>query len=151
MNCEGRRTAARACCAVAFTVLLASCRSETPGPRRPDPDRPNPASIGVIDLPTAGTVVGPILRVSGWVADESGVAWVRLFVGDRIVEHIPLTIPRPDVEKEFPQFTRPGALHGWHTTIDFGDDVGYTHISAEALDGRGGLTRFASISVKIRP
>ena len=86
--------------------------------------------------------------MSGWAADESGVLWIRLYADDQIIEHIPLNIPRPDVEKEFPQFTRPGALHGWQATIDFGDHVGYTHISAEALDGRGALTRFASFSVK---
>ena len=151
----GRRppplTAARACCAVALAAILASCSSEPPRPKRPDPAVPNPPSVGFIDTPAAGTIVGPILRVSGWVADESGVAWVRLYADDQIIEHIPLSIARPDVEKEFPDFTKPHALHGWHATIDFEDHVGYTHISAEALDGRGGLTRFALISVKVRP
>lgn len=102
-------------------------------------------------MPAPGTLVGPILRVSGWVADESGVAWVRLYADDQIIEHIPLSIPRPDVEKEFPHFTKPGAVHGWQATIDFGEQVGYTHISVEALDGRGALTRFGHRSVKIRP
>ena len=112
---------------------------------------PNPASVGFVDTPVQGTVVGPIVRIAGWVADESGVAWVRLYADDQIVEHIPLSIARPDVEKEFPELAKPGALHGWHATVDFGDQVGYTHISAEALDGRGALTRFAQFSVKIRP
>lgn len=145
-------TAVRACCAVALAAALAGCGSEPPPrPRRPDPAVPNPPSFGFIDTPAAGAVVGPILRVSGWAADESGVMWIRLYADDQIVEHIPLNIPRPDVEKEFPQFTRPDALHGWQATIDFGDHVGYTHISVEALDGRGALTRFAVISVKVRP
>ncbi len=142
---------ARACCVVVVTAVLASCNSEPPRPRRPEPGAPNPASAGFIDTPAAGAVVGPILRVAGWVADESGVAWVRLYADDQIIEHIPLSIRRPDVEKEFPQFTKPGAMHGWHATIDFGDQVGYARISAEALDGRGALTRFSSITVKIRP
>ena len=140
----------RACSAVIVTAMMAGCHSE-PRPLRPSPGAPNPASVGFIDTPARGTVVGPILSVSGWVADESGVAWVRLYADDRIIEHIPLSIARPDVEKEFPQFTKPGALHGWHATIDFGEQVGYTHISAEALDGRGALTRFGQISVKVRP
>lgn len=140
----------RACSAVIVTAMMAGCHSE-PRPLRPSPGVPNPASVGFIDTPARGTVVGPILSVSGWVADESGVAWVRLYADDQIIEHIPLSIARPDVEKEFPQFTKPGALHGWHATIDFGEQVGYTHISAEALDGRGALTRFGQISVKVRP
>lgn len=140
----------RACSAVIVTAMMAGCHSE-PRPLRPSPGAPNPASVGFIDTPARGTVVGPILSVSGWVADESGVAWVRLYADDQIIEHIPLSIARPDVEKEFPQFTKPGALHGWHATIDFGEQVGYTHISAEALDGRGALTRFGQISVKVRP
>ena len=151
----GRRlpslTAARACCAVALAATLASCSSEPPRPKRPDPAVPNPPSVGFIDTPPAGIVVAPILRVSGWAADESGVMWIRLYADEQMIEHIPLDIPRADVEKEFPQFTRPGALHGWQATIDFGDHVGYSHISAEALDGRGALTRFAVISVKVRP
>ena len=151
MNRERGRSAARACSTIAMTALLASCNSESPRPQRPDPAVANPATVGFIDTPAAGAIVGPILRIAGWAADESGVSWVRLYVGDKIIEDIPLNIPRADVEKEFPQFTKPGALHGWHATIDFGDQVGYTHISAEALDGRGALTRFAIISVRIRP
>jgi hypothetical protein len=131
--------------------MLAGCRDEPPRPRRPDPAVPNPATVGFVDMPAPGTVVGPVLRVSGWAADESGVAWIRVYADERIIEHIPLNIARPDVEKEFPQFTKPGALHGWQTTIDFGDHVGDAQISAEALDGRGALTRFATISLKVRP
>jgi len=143
--------AVQVCCALTAAVILASCSSEPPGPQRTDPAVANPPSVGFVDTPAAGTVVGPILHVAGWVADESGVAWVRLYADDQIIEHIPMSVPRPDVEKEFPQFSKPGALHGWHATIDFGDHVGYTHISAEALDGRGALTRFAQLSLKIRP
>jgi hypothetical protein len=143
--------ATQACCALAAALALAGCSEEPPRPQRPDSAVLNPPSVGVVDTPAAGSVVGPILHVAGWVADESGVAWVRLYADDQIIEHIPLSVPRPDVEKEFPLFTKPGALHGWHATIDFGDQVGYTHISAEALDGRGALTRFAQLSVKIRP
>ena len=130
---------------------LLGCSDGPARPRRPDPAVLNPPSVGFIDTPAPGTVVPPILRVAGWAADESGVEWVRLYADDQIIEHIPLSVPRSDVEREFPQFSKPGALHGWHATIDFGDRVGYTHISAEALDGRGALTRFAQFSVKIRP
>ena len=144
-------TVARACCAVAVVTMLAGCSEDVARPRRPDPSVPNPASIGFIDTPAAGTLVGPILRVSGWAADESGVVWVRVYADDQIIENVPLNIPRPDVEQQFPRFSRPEALHGWQTTIDFGDQVGYAHISAEALDGRGALTRFAMVTVKIRP
>ena len=112
---------------------------------------PNPPTLGFIDIPAPDASVGPVISVSGWAADESGVAWVRLYADDLIVEDIPLTIARPDVEREFPGIAKPGALHGWHATIDFGDRVGHTVIRAEALDGRGALTRFAQITVRIEP
>lgn len=130
---------------------LAACRDDAARPRKQDPAVPNPGTYGFIDIPAPNASVGPVITVSGWAADESGVAWIRLYADDRIIEHIPLTIPRPDVEKEFPQFTKPGVLHGWQATIDFGEQVGYCVIRAEALDGRGALTRFASVTVKIDP
>jgi hypothetical protein len=140
-----------ACCAVAIAASLGGCREDPGRPRRQDPVVPNPVTYGFIDIPAPNAVVGPVITVTGWAADESGIAWVRIYADDRIIERIPLTVPRPDVEREFPQFTKPGALHGWQATIDFGEQVGYCVIRAEALDGRGALTRFASVTVKINP
>jgi hypothetical protein len=140
-----------ACCAIALSATLGACREEPPRPRRQDPSVPNPVTYGFIDIPAPNAVGGPVIQVSGWAADESGVEWIRLYADGQVIEHITLTIPRPDVEQEFPQFTKPGALHGWHATIDFGDQVGYRTIRAEALDGRGALTRFAAVTVKILP
>ena len=132
-------------------LSVTACRQDAARPRKQDPAVPNPATYGFIDIPAPNASVGPVITVSGWAADESGIAWIRLYADDQIIEHIPLAIPRPDVEAEFPQFTKPGALHGWQATIDFGEQVGYCVIRAEALDGRGALTRFASVTVKIEP
>lgn len=125
--------------------------NDHPRPRRQDPSVPNPPSVGFIDLPAPGSIVGPVISVAGWAIDESGVEWVRIYADDLIVGKFPLTVARADMEKVFPQFARPGAVHGWQTTIDFGDRVGYCVIRAEALDGRGALTRFATITVNIQP
>lgn len=125
--------------------------SDYPRPIHQDRSIPNPPSVGYIDLPAAGSIVGPVISIAGWAADESGIAWVRIYAGDRIMDPVLLTIPRPDVEKAFPQFARPGAVHGWHDTIDFGEQVGYSVIRAEALDARGALTQLAIITVNIQP
>jgi hypothetical protein len=136
--------------ALAAAVVAAACADE-PRPRRQDPGSRNPASRGYIDSPAADEIVGSTVTVAGWAADESGVERVRLYADDRLVASVPLSIRRPDVEKAFPSFARPGAIHGWVAGIDFDDKTGYCVIRAEALDGRGALTRFAQVTVRIVP
>jgi hypothetical protein len=140
----------RAPCAVALALGLAACSRE-PGPRRQDPNVPNPPSIGVIDVPAANQRVGPAIMVGGWALDESGVTRVRIWADNRLLTSVPLTVARPDVEKVFPKFVMPGAIHGWQAVVDFGEYVGYCVIHADALDGRGAMTRFADVTVRIAP
>lgn len=108
----------------------------------------NPASIGFIDAPLPQTTVGASFSVAGWAIDESGIERVRIYLDDQLVATIPLTVWRPDVERAFPRAT-PGAPHGFATIVDGGACTGYCTVSVEAIDGRGGLTRFATSSIRI--
>lgn len=135
---------------LAGALLLVSC-SDEPRTQRQDPSTPNPPSRGFIDMPAPDSVLGIAAIATGWAVDESGVQRVRVYVDDRLVANVPMTVARPDVEKVFPQFASPGAIHGWQAEIPLGDRAGYVTIYAEALDGKGALTRVASVTVKVSP
>jgi hypothetical protein len=136
--------------AIALAALVAAACTEEPKPRRQDPSVPNPPSRGFIDAPAANQGVGPAAVVAGWAIDESGVDRVRIWADDRLLASVPLTLARPDVEAAFPAAAKPGAVHGWQASVDFGDKAGYTAIRAEVLDGRGALTHVASVTVQIQ-
>jgi N-acetylmuramoyl-L-alanine amidase len=134
----------------ALCLALLACDS---GPRADAPRRQttqNPRSIGMIDIPANDATIDTPVRVSGWAVDESGVTGVRIFFDDELMVTAPIVTPRPDVEKAFPKFTSPGAIHGFEAMIDAGSHAGYTVIRAVAIDGKGAQTEVFSISVKIR-
>jgi hypothetical protein len=128
---------------------LIACRTD-PGERpkrKPGPNRP---SVGFIDLPTAGSTVDPLVPVSGWAVDESGIKAVRIYFDDELMATVTLVLARPDVDLAFPQFTKPGAVHGFNTIVPARAHAGYTLIRTEAIDGLGALTPLYSVTVKIR-
>jgi hypothetical protein len=134
----------------ALCLAISACSGS---PRADAPRRqtsPNPRSIGMIDIPSNGATVDTPVRVSGWAVDESGVTGVRIFFDDELMVTAPIVTPRPDVEKAFPKFTSPGAIHGFEASIDAGSHAGYTVIRAVAIDGKGAQTEVFSINVKIR-
>lgn len=144
---SGRITSVIAYLAVSMTTLaLAGCDREPPVRRQTEP---NPPSVGYIDAPTPGSSVGSVLTVTGWAADESGVSRVRIYLDDALVATVPLSIRRPDVDAAFPAVASSGPRHGFSATIDAESRVGYCTIRAEALDRRGALARFASVTVTI--
>ncbi|SRR5258708_1995193 len=133
-------------------ALLAACAAGCKGdvkPKRQAGD--NPPSTGFIDLPAPESVVGPLFTVAGWALDESGVERVRIYLDDQLVATVPVTIMRPDVDRAFSPKVGAGTPHGFSTVIDAGSRAGYCTIRAEALDGRGALTQFATTNVKIEP
>lgn len=136
--------------AIGLCVALGACSGErrADGPRRQT--EKNPPSIGFIDLPADGATVDPTVRVSGWAADESGVAGVRVFFDDELMVTAPIVTPRPDVDTRYPQFATPGSLHGFEAMIDSGAHAGYTVIRAVALDSKGAQSQIYSITVRIR-
>lgn len=134
----------------ALCVVAAGCGGQT-GEGRPARQRErNPPSMGYIDIPAAGAVVDPIVRVSGWAVDESGVKMVRIYFDDELMVSVPLVTPRPDVEQAYPHYGTPGKIHGFESLIDAGAHVGYTLIRAEAVDGKGAVSQIYSVSVKIQ-
>jgi hypothetical protein len=133
---------------VALALTAGAC-AEEPRPRRQD--SPNPPTRGVIEIPANDQTVRPLTVVSGWAVDESGVERVRIYGDDGLLATVRVTGPRPDVEKALPEYSRPGARHGWTAEVDFGAKLGHCLIRAEALDGRGALTHFASVAVRIVP
>jgi hypothetical protein len=134
-------------------ALLAACVAGCD--REPRPKRQterNLPSIGFIDAPAPQSTVGPLFQVSGWALDSDAlIERVRIYLDDDMVATVPLTILRPDVEKAFPMRMGTGTPHGFTTLVDVGSRTGYCTIRVEAVDGRGGLTQFASTTVKIEP
>jgi N-acetylmuramoyl-L-alanine amidase len=135
---------------IALAALISGCSepSRSDAPKRQK--EPNPKSIGMIDIPANGATVDTPVRVSGWAVDESGVTGVRIFFDDELMVTAPIVSARPDVEKAFPQFAAPGAIHGFEANVDAGAHAGYTVIRAVAIDGKGAQTEVYSITVKIR-
>ena len=134
------------CSVLALGILLTACR------RAPEVRRQtsyNPPSRGFIDAPAEGSSVGPQFVLAGWVIDESGVQKVRIYLDDKLVGSVALSVDRPDIDRAFPAFAANGPRHGFDTGIDAGSRVGYCTIRLEAIDGRGALTRFANVNVTI--
>ena len=131
---------------LAMTTCGGEARSDAPKRQK----EPNPKSIGMIDIPANGATVDTPVRVSGWAVDESGVVGVRIYFDDEFMITAPIVTARPDVEKQYPQFAAPGAIHGFEALVDAGSHVGYTVIRAVAIDGKGAQTEIFSITVRIR-
>jgi hypothetical protein len=142
-----RRIAAAALLGL-IALIPAGCKNEAKPKRQMEPNRP---SIGFIDLPAAQSVVGPLFTVAGWAIDDSGVDRVRIYLDDQLVATVPVTIVRPDVDRAFSVKAGAGTPHGFSIVIDAGSRAGYCTIRAEAIDGRGALTQFATTNVKIEP
>ena len=138
----------RLAAACACLLLLAGCADDGKPKRQREPNRP---SMGFIDAPVAESTVGPLFAVSGWVLDESRVDKVRIYLDDELVATAVVEIMRPDIENAFPGRAEPGKPHGYSAVVDAGTRAGYCLIRTEAIDGRGGMTQFASTSVKIAP
>lgn len=140
----------RALIMIGLAAAIAACS----GPSRSDaPKRqkePNPRSIGFIDMPANNATVDTPVRVSGWAVDESGVTGVRIYFDDELMVTAPIVTPRPDVEKAYPRFAAPGAIHGFEANVDAGAHAGFTVIRAVAIDGKGAQTEVYSVTVKIR-
>ena len=111
----------------------------------------NPPTIGHIDAPADGAVLGPKFVTSGWALDESLVERVRIYLDDQMMANVPLAVMRPDVERAYQVSFGAGLPHGFSVAIDSGSRKGYCTIRFEALDGRGGLTQFAAVQVRIEP
>ena len=131
-----------------LALLPAGCSHDT-GPKRQR--EPNRASMGFIDQPAAEAVVGPIFTVAGWAIDESGVERVRLYLDDQLVATVPITIPRPDVDRAMSVRVGAGTPHGFSVMIDAGSRAGYYTIRAEAIDGKGAISQIATANIRIEP
>ena len=140
----------RAWSVAALCLALAACGGEARSDVPKRQKEPNPRSIGMIDIPADGATIDPPVRVSGWAVDESGVTGVRIYFDDELMLTAPIVTPRPDVEKQYPRFASPGALHGFESVIDPGAHAGYTVIRAVAIDGKGAQTEVFTVTVRIR-
>ncbi len=131
-------------------VVLAGCSAGGPQPKRQT--EPNRHSIGFIDAPQNNAIVGPVFAVAGWALDpDAPVERIRIYLDDQLVATVPLTVPRPDVEKAYAPKVGAGAPHGFSAVIDAGSRTGFTTVRIEALDAKGGLTYVAHSTVRIEP
>jgi hypothetical protein len=131
---------------VSLISLLTGCTDDVKPQRQLTA---NPASIGFLDAPAAEAAVDPIFTVAGWAIDESGVQRVRIYVDDTLIATVPLTVPRPDLDRLYPRVAQPGTPHGFTVVIDVGDSLGFRRLRLEAIDGRGAATHVAAANVKI--
>jgi hypothetical protein len=141
---KARYAAAALLCAVTLAC-------DAPGAHPPRRLASKGAAVGIIDLPAPNSTVGPVFHVAGWAAGSNGVDRVRIYLDDGLVATVPITIARPDIHKEFPQFASSGPLHGFGATVDAGSRAGYCTIRIEAMDKSGAARYVASVNVKIEP
>jgi hypothetical protein len=120
-------------------------------PKRPLPEFANPAFVGYIDRPANGGTVGPEFLVAGWAMGKHGIARVRVYLDDELMETALMTAARPDLEAAYPQYAGTGPLHGFGVLIDAGTRAGYRTLRLEAVDRRGSATYVASANLKIDP
>ena len=106
---------------------------------------------GHIDTPTRDSIVPDAFVVSGWAISPAGVKAVRVYLDDKIVGTLELTIPRPDVEKAFPALAAAGVPHGFSGWVEVGDAIGYGTLSIEVIDRNDALSRVFNISVNVQP
>lgn len=135
-------------CAAAVLLCVVTLACDKPAPRRA---APNHGLIGFIDSPAAGSTVGPVFLVAGWAVGREGVERVRIYLDDELVATTPITVPRPDIDREYPRYASTGPNHGFGTTVDAGSRAGYRTIRVEAVDKRGSAVHVASANVKIEP
>lgn len=136
-----------AAAAVLCAVTLACDRP----PKRPPPGTADHALMGHIDRPADGGTVGPEFLVAGWAAGREGVDRVRIYLDDELMETVPVTGARPDVDREYPQYASTGPLHGFGVLVDAGARAGYRALRLEAIDKRGIATYVANVNVRIEP
>lgn len=137
---------------VSFIAVLVAMLGCDRGPATPRRDRtPNHGLIGFIDAPAANSTVGPVFNVTGWAVGREGVAQVRIYLDADLMLTVPLTAPRPDIDRAYPRYAATGPLHGFGATIDAGSRAGYRTLRIEAIDRRGATAHVASASVKIEP
>ena len=107
--------------------------------------------IGFVDAPAAEGKVGPVFLVAGWALGRQGVERVRIYLDDELVGTADVNVPRPDLDKQFPQYAATGPNHGFTVTVDVGTRSGYRSLRIEAIDRAGARAQVASINVKIEP
>ena len=134
---------------LAAVGLLCAVTAACDRPKRPLPGSANPGLIGHIDRPADGSVVGPDFLVAGWAIGHEGVARVRIYLDDELMETVPITGARPDIDAAFPAYAATGSLHGFGILIDAGTRSGYRTLRLEAIDRRGSARYVASLNVKI--
>jgi hypothetical protein len=132
-------------------VVALVCAAVLACDRRAARQPSNHGLMGFIDSPTAGSTVGPVFLVAGWAVGREGVERVRVYLDDELMATIPVTIPRPDIDREHPRYASTGPNHGFGATIDAGSRAGFRTIRIEAVDKRGAAAHVAAANVKIEP
>ena len=130
---------------LAAALLLPACGR----PSDVDPNRRNEAPTGYVDTPRNGEVVGRMVDVSGWAADDRAVSVVRISVDGRPQASARVTIPRPDVSKSLPKYSTHGDVHGWRVSVDLGESAGPHTILAQAVDDEGAARDLNAVVVTV--
>ena len=135
----------------AAVVVLGTLAVGCERPKRPLPGVADPRLVGYIDRPVDGSTVGPEFLVAGWAMGRYGIARVRVYLDDELVEAATMTGERPDLDAAYPQYAGTGPRHGFGVLVDAGTRAGYRTLRLEAVDRRGSAMYVANANVKIEP
>lgn len=99
-----------------------------------------PSGVGFIDKPTAEILLHPVIDLSGWALDPSGIDKVEAVLDGKT--HFPLRfgIARPDVGQIHPGFPD-SSQAGFEGTLDLGSRIFAWHkLTIEVINRRGQRT-----------
>ena len=139
---------------MAVLVSLCVCASACDEPAHEGPTRraeTTGRARGHIDMPANDSIVPDSFVVSGWAVSPAGVKAVRVYLDDKIIGTLTLTVPRPDVEKAFSALAPAGVPHGFSGWVEAGDAIGYAKLSIEVIDRNDALSRVFSININVQP
>jgi hypothetical protein len=106
---------------------------------------------GHIDMPVPDSIVPDSFVVSGWAVSPAGVRAVRVYLDDKIIGTLKLTVPRPDVEQALPRLAPAGVPHGFSGWVEAGDTIGFAKLSIEVIDKNDALSRVFNVNVNVQP
>jgi hypothetical protein len=124
-----------------FVAVLGASRGG-----RVDPS--NQLPFGVVDTPANGATVRRLFDVGGWALDDSGVSVIRIYVDGRFRQEAAVSVPRPDVSKQYPTFAHGTDHHGWMAALTIAQPGSHV-ILAQAVDNEGATRDLATIRVTV--
>lgn len=105
--------------------------------------------MGFIDTPSAGSTVNGMIKVRGWILDNSGVSKVEVLVDGQVVGQAQYGRSRPDVLNVFPEYQNANA--GYEFDLDTRALTNGLHsISVKATSKTGSTLQVQAKTVNVQ-